>query len=144
MTNGLATEALPGESARLRPTSDATTVQVRDGEVLISEGRFAETRRSLDDSHVRRRPASEVQTPSAIPSWTSGHLDPAVRLRPATTIPDELSATLTLGFLPVCPSLDRNRAGVGQGFCVGLLGKRRARARLLAFVLVMCSRAAES
>jgi low affinity Fe/Cu permease len=30
-------------SARLRPTSDATTVQVHDGKALISDGRFAET-----------------------------------------------------------------------------------------------------
>ena len=29
--------------ARLRPTSDATTVRVRDGEVLVSDGPFAET-----------------------------------------------------------------------------------------------------
>src|SRR5260370_4996064 len=95
MTSGLTTEALPGERASA-PTSNATTVQVRDGKVLISGGRFAENRRSLDDSYLRRRPASEVQTPSAIPSWTSGHLDPAVRLRPATTIPDELSPNLPL------------------------------------------------
>jgi hypothetical protein len=29
--------------ARLRPTSDATTVRVRDGEVLVTDGPFAET-----------------------------------------------------------------------------------------------------
>jgi hypothetical protein len=34
-------------SARLRPTSDATTVQVRDGKVLISDGRFAETKEQI-------------------------------------------------------------------------------------------------
>ena len=28
---------------RLRPTSDATTVRVRDGEVLVTDGPFAET-----------------------------------------------------------------------------------------------------
>jgi hypothetical protein len=32
---------------RLRPVSDATTVQVRDGEVLISDGPFAETREQI-------------------------------------------------------------------------------------------------
>jgi hypothetical protein len=47
MTSGLATEALPGESARLRPPSDATTVQVRDGKVLISDGWFAETKEQI-------------------------------------------------------------------------------------------------
>ena len=29
---------------RLRPTSDATTVRVRNGEVLVSDGPFAETK----------------------------------------------------------------------------------------------------
>jgi hypothetical protein len=30
--------------ARLRPTADATTVRVRNGEVLVSDGPFAETK----------------------------------------------------------------------------------------------------
>ena len=36
---------LAGE--RLHPTSDATTVQVRDGEVLTSDGPFAETKEQM-------------------------------------------------------------------------------------------------
>src|SRR5438270_13536906 len=32
---------------RLRPTADATTVQVRDGEVLTSDGPFAETKEQI-------------------------------------------------------------------------------------------------
>ena len=32
---------------RLRPTSDATTVQVRDGEVLVADGPFAETKEQI-------------------------------------------------------------------------------------------------
>src|SRR5262245_318233 len=32
---------------RLRPTTDATTVQVRDGEVLIADGPFAETKEQI-------------------------------------------------------------------------------------------------
>jgi len=32
---------------RLRPTSDATTVRVRDGEVLASDGPFAETKEQM-------------------------------------------------------------------------------------------------
>ena len=32
---------------RLRPTSDATTVRVRDGEVLIADGPFAETKEQM-------------------------------------------------------------------------------------------------
>ncbi len=33
--------------ARLRPTTDATTVRVRDGEVLTSDGPFAETKEQV-------------------------------------------------------------------------------------------------
>jgi hypothetical protein len=32
---------------RLRPTTDATTVQVRDGQVLTSDGPFAETKEQI-------------------------------------------------------------------------------------------------
>ena len=32
---------------RLRPTTDATTVQVRDGKVLTSDGPFAETKEQI-------------------------------------------------------------------------------------------------
>ncbi|HET6729566.1 MAG TPA: YciI family protein [Jiangellaceae bacterium] len=32
---------------RLRPTSDATTVRVRDGEVLAADGPFAETKEQI-------------------------------------------------------------------------------------------------
>ena len=33
--------------ARLRPSSDATTVRVRDGEVLLSDGPFAESKEQM-------------------------------------------------------------------------------------------------
>ena len=42
---------------RLRPVSDATTVRVRDGEVLLSDGPFAETKEQIggfDVDRVRR------------------------------------------------------------------------------------------
>jgi len=35
------------DGKRLRPVSDATTVRVRDGEVLISDGPFAETKEQI-------------------------------------------------------------------------------------------------
>ena len=35
------------EGERLRPVSDATTVQVRGGEVLIADGPFAETKEQI-------------------------------------------------------------------------------------------------
>jgi hypothetical protein len=36
-----------GGGERLRPTSDATTVQVRDGEIVTSDGPFAETKEQI-------------------------------------------------------------------------------------------------
>jgi hypothetical protein len=35
------------DGARLRPTSDATTVQVRDGDTITSDGPFAETKEQV-------------------------------------------------------------------------------------------------
>jgi hypothetical protein len=32
---------------RLRPTADATTVQIRDGELLVADGPFAETKEQI-------------------------------------------------------------------------------------------------
>jgi hypothetical protein len=37
---------------RLRPTTDATTVRVRDGEVLTSDGPFAETKEQIGGYYV--------------------------------------------------------------------------------------------
>ena len=37
---------------RLRPTTDATTVQLRDGEVLTSDGPFAETKEQIGGYYV--------------------------------------------------------------------------------------------
>jgi hypothetical protein len=35
------------EGHRLRPVSDATTVRIRDGEVLVADGPFAETKEQI-------------------------------------------------------------------------------------------------
>ena len=37
---------------RLRPTTDATTVQVRNGEVLTSDGPFAETKEQVGGYYI--------------------------------------------------------------------------------------------
>ena len=37
---------------RLRPTTDATTVRVRDGEVLTSDGPFAETKEQIGGFYI--------------------------------------------------------------------------------------------
>jgi len=43
----MAKRGVLGGGERLRPTSDATTVRVRDGEVLTSDGPFAETKEQI-------------------------------------------------------------------------------------------------
>lgn len=40
------------DGARLRPTSDATTVRVRDGEVVTVDGPFAETKEQIGGYYV--------------------------------------------------------------------------------------------
>jgi hypothetical protein len=35
------------DGSRLRPVSDATTVRLRDGEVVLSDGPFAETKEQI-------------------------------------------------------------------------------------------------
>src|SRR5205085_6614126 len=54
---------------RLRPTTDATTVQVRDGETLTSDGPFAETKEQIGGvlplhcQHPRPAPQLAAQPP---------------------------------------------------------------------------------
>jgi hypothetical protein len=43
----IAARGILRDAARLRPTTDATTVRVRDGEVLTSDGPFAETKEQI-------------------------------------------------------------------------------------------------
>ena len=67
---------------RLRPVADATTVQVRDGEVLVSDGPFAETKEqiagyailecaNLDDAIevASRHPTALIGTFELRPYW---------------------------------------------------------------------------
>jgi hypothetical protein len=35
------------QGARLRPTADATTIKIRDGELVISDGPYAETKEQI-------------------------------------------------------------------------------------------------
>jgi hypothetical protein len=68
--------------ARLRPVSDATTVRVRDGELLVSDGPFAETKeqiggfdllecKDLDEAIevASRHPAARSGTIELRPLW---------------------------------------------------------------------------
>ena len=53
---------------RLRPTSSATTVRVREGEVLTSDGPFAETKEQLAGFYL-------VDLASKIPGATHGSIE---------------------------------------------------------------------
>ena len=68
--------------AKLRPTRDAKTVRVRDGQVLVADGPFAETAEQIggldvidapDDDHVRdyvaRHPGIDDLTIEIRPLW---------------------------------------------------------------------------
>ena len=69
---------------RLRPTSDATTVRVRDGKVVTSDGPFAETKEQIGGYYViecadaaealawaARCPSAQHGTVEVRPLWTS-------------------------------------------------------------------------
>jgi len=66
--------------ARLRPTSDATTVRVQDGDVLTSDGPFAETKEQIGGYYlVDCKDLDEaIEVASKIPAARSG----AIEVRP--------------------------------------------------------------
>jgi hypothetical protein len=68
--------------SRLRPVSDATTVQVRGGEVLVSDGPFAETKEQIGGFDIlecddldqaievaSKHPAAQFGTLEVRPLW---------------------------------------------------------------------------
>ncbi len=79
--------------ARLRPSSDAATVRVRDGEVLVSDGPFAETkeqvaastsssarasmRRLRSPADIRPPPAGQSRSGRSGRSESEGNRSPA-------------------------------------------------------------------
>ena len=67
-------------SARLRPSSDASTVRVRDGEVLVSDGPFAETKEQLGGFDIIECASVDeaVEIAAKHPATASG----AVEVRP--------------------------------------------------------------
>jgi hypothetical protein len=62
---------------RLRPTSDATTVRVRNGEVLATDGPFAETKEQLAGFYaVDCKDLDEaIEVASKIPGARSGSIE---------------------------------------------------------------------
>jgi hypothetical protein len=70
------------DGARLRPVSDATTVQVREGSLLVSDGPFAETKEQVAGYDVidcadldeaieiaSRHPSASIGTIEVRPFW---------------------------------------------------------------------------
>ncbi len=51
-TQDIAARGILQAGERLRPTTDATTVRVRDGEVLLSDGPFAETKEQMGGYYI--------------------------------------------------------------------------------------------
>lgn len=47
-----ARQAVLQDCARLRPSADATTVRVRDGDLLLSDGPFMETKEQIGGAHI--------------------------------------------------------------------------------------------
>ncbi len=62
---------------RLRPTADATSVQVRDGEVLTTDGPFAETKEQIGGYFVvdARDLDEAIEIASKIPSARYGTIE---------------------------------------------------------------------
>src|SRR4051812_88737 len=62
---------------RLRPTTDATTVQVRDGKVLTSDGPFAETKEQMGGFYlVDCKDLDEaIEVASKIPAASTGSIE---------------------------------------------------------------------
>jgi hypothetical protein len=62
---------------RLRPTTDATTVQVRNGEVLTSDGPFAETKEQIGGYYaVEAKDLDEaIEIAAKIPGASSGSIE---------------------------------------------------------------------
>ncbi len=65
---------------RLRPTSDATTVQVRNGEVLTSDGPFAETKEQIGGYFLVD--CKDLDEAIAVASKLPGAKDGTIEVRP--------------------------------------------------------------
>ena len=65
---------------RLRPTTDATTVQVRNGEVLTSDGPFAETKEQVGGYFIVD--VADLDTAIEVASKIPGAKSGSIEVRP--------------------------------------------------------------
>ena len=72
-------------SAPLQPTASATTVRVRDGEQLVTDGPFAETKEQLGGYYVVEADTIDeaIQWAAKIPSARFG----SIEVRPLMSVP---------------------------------------------------------
>jgi hypothetical protein len=68
------------DGARLRPGSDATTVRVRDGEVLTSDGPFAETKEVIGGYYIVD--CKDLDEAIEVAAKIPGARDGAIEVRP--------------------------------------------------------------
>lgn len=63
--------------ARLRPSSEATTVRVRDGEVLVADGPFAETKEQMGGFDILECASlgEAIEIASLHPAATGGSIE---------------------------------------------------------------------
>ena len=65
---------------RLRPTTDATTVRVRDGEVLTSDGPFAETKEQMGGFYLVD--CKDIDEAIGVASKIPGAREGSIEVRP--------------------------------------------------------------
>jgi hypothetical protein len=75
---------------QLQPTDTATTVRVRDGETLVTDGPFIETKESLGGYYLVETESLDeaIEWAAKIPSARSGHIE----VRPVVMRQAEVSA----------------------------------------------------
>jgi hypothetical protein len=86
------------QGSRLRPSSDATTVRLRNGELLASDGPFAETKEQIAGYDILECAdiGEAVRWASKHPTLTAGSIEvrPLVEGPPPTPLPEQREATL--------------------------------------------------
>ncbi len=85
-TNWLASEGLHLGGEALRPTSTATTVRVRGGERLVTDGPFAETREVLGGYYLLE--AADIDRAIEAAARCPGARYGSIELRPIAEMPD--------------------------------------------------------
>lgn len=88
-TNRITEEGINAGGAALQPTATATTVRVRDGEVITTDGPFAETKEQLGGFYIVDCADLDqaLAAAAAIPDARRG----SIEVRPVWEIPEDAS-----------------------------------------------------